>query len=169
MEGVIAYIGIGSNLDRPLDQCRKAISVLEACPGIRMLRVSSFYRTEPVGFREQDDFINAVCEIRTRFDHRTLFNTLQKIEEGMGRRAGSKWGPRIIDLDLLFYGQDVIDDGDLTIPHPECHKRRFVLLPMAEIASFVIHPSFGISIRGLLDRLTDKDRVEPVSDHESRP
>jgi len=169
MDGVIAYIGIGSNLDQPLDQCRKAVSLLETRSGIQLLCVSSFYRTEPVGLDKQDDFVNAVCEIRTRLDHKALFKVLKEIEERMGRREGPRWGPRIIDLDLLFYGQDVIDEGDLIIPHPECHKRRFVLRPMEEIASFFIHPAFGISIRGLLDRLTDKNRVEPVFDRKPRP
>jgi len=168
MEGIIAYIGIGSNMDRPLEQCRKAIAMLNARPGIQVLCSSSFYRTEPVGFTLQEDFVNAVCEIRTRLAHRTLFDALQGIEERMGGRADARWAPRIIDLDLLFYGQDVINEVDLTVPHPECHKRRFVLLPMEEIASFFIHPAFGISIRGLLDRLCDENRVEPIREHEAQ-
>jgi 2-amino-4-hydroxy-6-hydroxymethyldihydropteridine diphosphokinase len=168
MAGIIAYIGIGSNMDQPLDQCRKAIAMLNDWPGIQVVFSSSFYRTEPVGFREQEDFVNAVCEIRTRLDRRNLFKALKSIEERMGRRTDVRWGARIIDLDLLFYGQDVLDEGDLIIPHPECHKRRFVLLPMEEIASFFIHPAYGISIRGLLDRLSDESRVEPIGEPESR-
>jgi 2-amino-4-hydroxy-6-hydroxymethyldihydropteridine diphosphokinase len=167
IEGIIGYIGIGSNLDQPLGQCRNAVTFLSAWPGIKVLRTSSFYRSEPVGYTEQEDFVNAVCEIRTRLDHRTLFDVLKTIEERMGRREERRWGPRIIDLDLLFYGQEVIDEGDLIIPHPECHKRRFVLLPLAEIASFVIHPAFGVSVRGLLDRLEDESRVEPIFSQES--
>jgi len=82
----------------------------------------------------------------------------------MGRRETVRWGPRIIDLDLLFYGQEILREDDLVIPHPECHRRRFVLTPMCEIASYVIHPAFGVSVRGLLDRLTDRSRVEILSD-----
>ena len=78
----------------------------------------------------------------------------------MGRTEGQKWGPRVIDLDILLYGQEVVSEGDLTIPHPEMHRRRFVLAPLCELASYVVHPVFGVSIRGLIDRLTDQAQVE---------
>ena len=160
---VIAYIGIGSNLDNPLDQCHTAIDILGTVPAIKVLRVSSFYRTEPVGFVDQGEFINAVCEIRTSLLSRQLMIKLKSIEKEMGRREEKRWGPRIIDLDLLLYGQDVINNGDLILPHPECHKRRFVLVPLCDIAPYVIHPAFGISIKGLLDRLEDSSSVEKIS------
>ena len=82
----------------------------------------------------------------------------------MGRMPGPKWGPRLIDLDLLLYDQRVIDDAGLVLPHPELHKRRFVLIPLNEIAPYVIHPSFGISVQGLLDRLDDALVVEKMQD-----
>ena len=78
----------------------------------------------------------------------------------MGRSAGTKWGPRVIDLDILLYGQEVVQEGGLVIPHQELHRRRFVLVPLWELAPYAIHPAFGISVRGLLDRLTDPARVE---------
>jgi 7,8-dihydro-6-hydroxymethylpterin-pyrophosphokinase len=78
----------------------------------------------------------------------------------MGRSEGAKWGPRIIDLDILLYGQEVIQEEGLVIPHPELHRRRFVLAPLCELASYTIHPAFGVSVRGLMDRLTDTGRVE---------
>ncbi len=78
----------------------------------------------------------------------------------MGRSEGAKWGPRIIDLDILLYGQEVIQEEGLVIPHPELHRRRFVLAPLCELASYLIHPVFGVSVRGLMDRLTDTGRVE---------
>lgn len=81
----------------------------------------------------------------------------------MGRTEGPKWGPRLIDLDLLLYGQEVVAEGDLNIPHPELHRRRFVLAPLCELASYAIHPAFGISIRGLMDRLADQGHVELYS------
>jgi 2-amino-4-hydroxy-6-hydroxymethyldihydropteridine diphosphokinase len=159
---VIAFIGIGSNLGNPLGQCRTAVDALGALPGVKVLRVSSFYRTEPVGFTGQGEFINAVCEIRTSLLPRQLLAGLKCLEAKQGRREEKRWGPRIIDLDLLLYGQEVVNEGDLIIPHPECHKRKFVLVPLCEIAGYAVHPAFGISIRGLLDRLEDQHFVEKV-------
>lgn len=163
MDGIIAYIGIGSNQDGPVVQCRTAISEIAAVPEIRMLRTSSFYQTEPVGFADQDDFINAVCEIRTTLRPRLLLETLQLIEKRMGRKEAKRWGPRVIDLDILLYGQEVVEEADLIIPHPACHTRGFVLMPLSEIASYVIHPAFGVSVSGLRDRLKDEKRVEIIA------
>jgi len=162
LRGVIAYIGVGSNLEEPLRQCRLALQNLDALNDTRVLRTSSFYRTEPVGVREQDPFINAVAEIRTELLPRTLLGALKAIEREMGRRDSLRWGPRVIDLDILLYGQDVLREKDLVIPHPEFHKRRFVLAPLCEISSYVIHPAFGISMQGLLTRLEIDDRSAVV-------
>ena len=157
--GVISFIGVGSNLDDPAARCAEAVCRLCQVSGIKILRRSSLYRTEPVGFEEQGWFINSVLETRTVLNPRDLLRALQGIEETMGRLRGVKWGPRIIDLDILLYGQVVIEEADLTVPHPDLHKRRFVLEPLCEIASYVIHPVFGVSIRGLMDRLDDESRV----------
>ena len=160
VRGIIAFIGIGSNLRDPAVQCRDAFRRTGAIPEICLLRRSSLYRTEPVGFQDQAWFINAVAEIRTDLPPRKLFEALNEIERKMGRTAGPRWGPRVIDLDLLLYGQEVVAEEDLVIPHPELHRRRFVLEPLCELASYVIHPAFGVSVRGLLDRLTDPGFVE---------
>lgn len=161
-EGFIGYIGIGSNLGNPLEYCRDAIAKMSNLDDLAVLRESSFYKTEPVGFTDQNDFVNAVCEIRTRLSPGQLLKALKNIEKRMGRQDEHRWGPRIIDLDILLYGQNVISDKEhgLMIPHPDFHKRRFVLVPLCEIASYVIHPAFGVSIRGLLDRLDDNSYVE---------
>ncbi|MDD5169306.1 MAG: 2-amino-4-hydroxy-6-hydroxymethyldihydropteridine diphosphokinase [Syntrophales bacterium] len=164
--GTIAYIGIGSNLANPMDQCRKALQSIGEMEGVKLLRSSSFYLTEPFGDVPQKDFVNAVCEVRTDLAAWQLLTKLKEIEGRAGRVRDEHWGPRILDLDLLLFGQDVIKDNDLVIPHPECHKRRFVLVPLAEIASYVIHPAFGVSIKGLLDRLQDERRVELVVEKE---
>ena len=160
LRGTIAFIGIGSNLRDPAVQCRDAFRRIGSIPGIRLLRRSSLYRTEPVGFQDQPWFINAVAEIRTGLRPRKLLDTLKEIEREMGRTDGPRGGPRVIDLDLLLYGQNVVAEEGLIIPHPEMHRRRFVLEPLCELASYVIHPAFGVSVRGLLDRLTDPGLVE---------
>jgi 2-amino-4-hydroxy-6-hydroxymethyldihydropteridine diphosphokinase len=160
VSGVIAFIGIGANMGKPAETCRTAVAQLAEIPGIRLLRSTSLYRTEPVGPKEQEWFINAVAEIRTNLAPTILLRALKEIERRLGRIEGVKWGPRVIDLDILLYGQEVIHEGELVIPHAELHRRRFVLVPLCELASYAIHPAFGISMRGLLDRLTDSDRVE---------
>ncbi len=168
MEGILVYIGIGANMGDPLRQCEESIRKLAVMPGIALKRVSSFYETEPVidsgehrkDLEHQDWFINAVAEIRTTLLPHEVLETLQNIEMQMGRTREFKGAPRIIDLDLLLYGQDVISEGDLIVPHPLMHKRRFVLEPLCEMASYIIHPVFGVSMRGLKERLDDRKTVE---------
>ncbi len=160
IRGVIAFIGIGSNQGNPADACREAVRKLSDACEVRLLRCSSLYRTEPVGPQDQPWFVNTVAEIRTSLPPRPLFEILKEIERRMGRTEGPKWGPRLIDLDLLLYGQEVVNERDLVIPHPELHRRRFVLVPLCELASYMIHPAFGVSSRGLLERLEDTCRVE---------
>lgn len=159
LRGVIAFIGVGCNIGDPAARCREAFCCLSQASGIRVLRQSSLYRTEPVGFEKQDWFINAVAEIRTVLTPHELLRATQAIEDKMGRIRGPRWGPRIIDLDILLYGQEVINDDDLGIPHPELHKRRFILEPLCEIAPYAIHPVFGVSVRGLTERLDDHSSV----------
>ena len=159
MEGVICFVGVGSNMDNPPRQCLNAIHHLSLIGGISFLRRASLYRTEPVGLLDQDWFINTVAEIRTVLTPLNLLEELQAIENSMGRVRKEKGEPRRIDLDILLYGQEVIRDEDLVIPHAELHRRRFVLVPLCEIASYVIHPAFGVSMRGLMDRLEDERAV----------
>lgn len=157
--GVISFVGIGSNLDDPAARCAEALCCLSQVSGINVLRQSSLYRTEPFGFEKQDWFINLVAEIRTVLNPHELLKALQRIEDTMGRVRGPKWGSRSIDLDILLYDQEVIGEEGLVIPHSDLHKRRFVLEPLCEIASYVIHPAFGVSVRGLMERLDDESKV----------
>lgn len=157
--GIISFVGIGSNLNDPAARCAEAVCCISQVSGIKVLRQSSLYRTEPFGFEKQDWFINLVAEIRTILNPRELLKALQGIEKKMGRLKGPKWGPRIIDLDILLYGQDTVKEDGLVIPHSDLHKRRFVLEPLCEIASYVIHPLYGISVRGLMERLDDESKV----------
>jgi len=158
--GMIAFIGVGSNLGDSLEACLEAVRRVAALPGIRFLRRASLYRTRPVGPQDQNWFINTVIEIRADPGPRELLTALQETEKAMGRGEGRHWGPRVIDLDILLYGQQVLREDGLTIPHPELHRRAFVLVPLAEIASYVIDPAFGVSIQGLLGRLDDQGVVE---------
>lgn len=159
--GTVAHLGLGSNENSPHARCVEAIQKLSLIKAIRVVQCSSFYRAEPVGLRDQEWFINAALEIRTTISSSDLLSELQRIEHEMGRTKTVKNGPRVIDLDILLYNQDIIsDENRLLIPHPELHKRKFVLIPMNDIASYVIHPAFGISMKGLLDRCTDQSVVE---------
>jgi len=162
-EGVIAFIGIGSNLGDAAARCREAMERLGRIKGSTLLRCSSLYRTEPVGYKDQDWFVNAVAELRTGLSARDLLNLLKAVERDMGRKEDEvRWGPRVIDLDILLMGQNVIAEEDLVVPHPELHKRRFAMQPLAELAPYAIHPAFGISVKGLMDRLTDESAVELI-------
>jgi 2-amino-4-hydroxy-6-hydroxymethyldihydropteridine diphosphokinase len=162
LDGVIGYIGIGSNLGDAEKNCKDAIVNLSGTNEILVTAIASFYNTEPVGMENQNWFVNTVAEIKTVLSARNLLYRIQSIENYLGRKRETKGGPRSIDLDLLFYDQYVINEVDLVIPHPELHKRRFVLEPLNEIASYFIHPVFNISIRGLKDRLNDQKIVELI-------
>jgi len=159
---VIAYLGIGSNLGDPAGNCREALRRVSTLKGSEVLRRSSLYRTEPVGVGAQGWFVNGVAEIRTAFPAVQLLKALQWIEHSMGRERTERWGPRVIDIDILLFGQEIVNSESLVIPHPEMHRRRFVLEPMNEIAPYVIHPLFGVSMKGLLDRLEDRHAVERI-------
>lgn len=164
--GTVAHLGLGANENSPYEKCVEAIHRLSRVGrSIRLVQCSPFYRTEPVGEKQQDWFINAAVEIRTTLSPPDLLAILQEVEKEMGRIRTVKNGPRIIDLDILLFNQDIVSDEDrLIIPHPELHKRRFVLIPMNDIASYVIHPAFGVSMKGLLDRCADKSVVEWFAD-----
>lgn len=154
---VIAYIGIGSNIGDSMANCRKSIELLAEAG--KVVSVSSFYHTEPVGRHEQDDFINAVAALETERSPGDLLNVCHAIEDRLGRRRGIRWGPRTADLDILLYGDLVIDQPDLTIPHPQMALRKFVLAPLAEIAPEVTHPRLCKSVLELYRELKDPHTV----------
>lgn len=138
----------------------KAVLELGKVPGNKVLAVSSFYKTEPVGGIEQNWFVNAVAELETTLSPRELLNTLLDIEKSLGRIRGVKWGPRVIDLDILLYDNLVMDEEGLSIPHPYLHERGFVLVPLVEIAPKVMHPKFKKYMSELMGGINDHKKIE---------
>ncbi len=137
-----AFVGLGANLDNPLQQVTQAISELDGIEHTLVLAVSSLYRSAPVGYAEQPDFINAVAKLQTGLSPRRLLDALHVIENRHGRRRSVRNAPRTLDLDLLLYGAVVVREEDLILPHPRMHERAFVLLPLAEIAPDASLPGF---------------------------
>lgn len=153
----ITYIGLGSNMGDRTANCMKAVEFLDAAG--RIISVSSLYFTEPVGFEDQEDFINAVAVLETSCTPDELLVICQGIEEKLERRRTMHWGPRIIDLDILLYGDLVMSRPDLIIPHPFMASRKFVLAPFVEIAPEVMHPVLNKTIAQLLGELRDPHGV----------
>ena len=156
----IAYIGLGSNLNDRMANLNKAIELIEQDSRISALKRSSVYQTEPVGIKDQPLFLNMVLEVETEFSPFDLLHFLQEIERKMGRKKGKRWGPRNIDLDLLLYDEQIINNAELTLPHAQMHLRKFVLTPLAEIAKDKIHPLNKKTISELLKNMKEDTRVE---------
>ena len=155
-----AYIGIGSNLGDRRANAVEAVKRIAELPTSRVVRASSLYESEPLG-DAKTWFVNSVIEVETDLTSDVFLKRAKAIEEAMGRKRvkGKRWGSRIIDLDILLWNQEVVQKKNLKIPHPEMHKRRFVLLPLAELAPHVIHPQLGSSVSALLATVPDKKRV----------
>lgn len=154
-----AYIGMGSNIGDRAEHCRKAIAALAACKGCLVEAESPLYETEPVDFEEQDWFINGVARVRTCLEPEALLQQLRAIERAMGRRPeGRRFGPRVLDLDILFFNDWILHTTDLEFPHPRLHQRRFMLKPLCDIAPELVHPVLGKTMRSLLSSLKDGEK-----------
>ena len=140
---VTAYIGLGSNLNDPASQIETALSEIDQVPQTHVTRASSFYRSAPVGYRDQPDFVNAVAEVNTELAPRALLDRLLDIERAHGRVRTFPNAPRPLDLDVLLYGDRVIDEPGLSVPHSRLHERAFVVVPLAEIAPEALIPGRG--------------------------
>ena len=159
---VVAFIGVGSNLKGPKKRCEEAVRRLGDVKEIRVVTRSRWYLTSPVGPVSQPDFINGVVQIETCLDPLDLLRALKKIEDDMGRKENVRWGPRVIDLDLLLYGNEVRDEPSLAIPHPEVANRRFVLAPLCDLVPEMKHPEKLKSFSEMLNALGDGQTVVPL-------
>ncbi|UCC91177.1 MAG: 2-amino-4-hydroxy-6-hydroxymethyldihydropteridine diphosphokinase [Dehalococcoidia bacterium] len=157
MEPVVVYLGLGSNMGNRQDNLDRALDLLSQ--RLRVGKVSSVYDTEPVGNTNQPRFLNLVCQVYTMLAPKELLTLAKGIESKLGRVVGKSNAPRPIDIDILFYGDQVIDTPELVIPHPRLAERAFVLVPLAEIAPDLQHPVIGKTVKELLQGITEKQGV----------
>ena len=169
---VIACLGLGTNLGDREVNLGNAIRSLSRAPGIRLARISSVYSTEPWGVKEQPSFLNCVAEVETSLGPEALLAACQAVEQDLGRVPGPRWGPRLIDVDILLYGDRVVGLPHLEIPHPRLHLRAFALVPLAELNPMASHPVLrrtvgelarnvdgldGVTLTGRIDLALEKD------------
>jgi 2-amino-4-hydroxy-6-hydroxymethyldihydropteridine diphosphokinase len=138
-----AYVGLGANLGPREETLRRALELLERSPGVDVLAVSELRETEPVGVIEQPRFLNGAAALETSLSARELLDLLLEVERTLGRVRDERWAPRLIDLDLLLYGAETIDEPGLDVPHPRLHERRFALEPLAELDPELVIPGRG--------------------------
>lgn len=154
-----AFLLIGGNMGNVAENLEKAIAHISQTCG-EVVAISGVYATAAWGKTDQPDFLNQALEIRTALEPIALLQELLQIEREMGRERLEKYGPRIIDLDIIFYDQKVLDLKDLKIPHPQMTNRRFVLAPLAEIAPEMNHPVLNVSVSSLLSKCSDSSHVD---------
>jgi len=149
-----AYLGLGTNLGQKKENLEKALEILNSHGSVQVLKVSSFYETDPVGYENQDIFLNAAVVCETSLGPYELLDFIQEIEKALKRVREIRWGPRTIDVDILLYDSlELLDEPRLIIPHPRMVEREFVLVPLSEIAPEMVHPGTGKSIALLLEEL----------------
>lgn len=151
----LAYVALGSNLGERRQQLEAAIAAMREA-GVKVVEVSTFIETVPYGVTEQPPFLNGVCAVETSLPPQALLKLLLSIEQRLGRVRELHWGPRVIDLDLLLYEDQIIEEPNLVVPHPDMENRSFVLQPLVEIAPEVMHPKLKKTMRELLQVLLNK-------------
>ena len=154
MNGHSVIISVGSNIGDKQDNCQKGIDRLMASGNAVLVKASRFYRTSPVDYLDQDWFVNAAVKIETLLEPLELLEVLKAVQQQCGRtKSGIRFGPRVLDLDIIFYDRLVMKSPTLEIPHPRMHKRRFVLQPICDIDPDIVHPLLNISVKSLLNQL----------------
>lgn len=154
------FIGIGANIGSVRENFARAVRSIEKCA--RVVAVSSLYESEPVGLKDQPKFTNAVIKIETELSPLELLDCLQAIEKEIGRKKTVRWGPRVIDLDIIFYGDLVMATDSLVIPHPRGHERRFVMEPLLEIDPSAWHPAENMSVKDICSQLGDSQSISKI-------
>ena len=160
MEAAVAYIGIGSNLGHKVLNCKHSMTKIDQVPGCEVTARSDLFETEPEGVTGQQWYANCVAEVKTERTPPEFLDSLMAIEHEMGRIRTKQWEPRIIDLDILLFGEQVVDSANLVVPHPLLHTRRFVLEPLVQLAPELVHPVLNVTIRRLLNELLKEFYVE---------
>jgi len=156
------YLGFGTNLGDRKKNLDRAIISLDSRPDLTILRTSGIYETEPWGMTDQPNFLNMVAEIATSISLGELLERVKKLEQDMGREDGPRFGPRLIDVDILILEDQVVNQPDLQIPHASLHLRAFVLVPLTELAPDLVHPVLGETIAQLASRVNGLDGVKPL-------
>ena len=157
MKTITAYLGLGSNLGDREDNLRGAVSLLRQ--RVSLIVLSAVYETEPWGYTSQPNFLNLVCAVETGLSPQELLELAQGVERELGRVPTFRYGPRTMDVDILLYGDEVIETPDLRIPHPRFSERAFALVPLAEIAPALVHPVLRKSIAKLLEEVSGREKV----------
>ena len=156
------YLGFGANLGDRKKNLAQAVNALNSRPDLTVLRTSGIYETEPWGLTHQPKFLNMVAEITTSISPSELLERVKKLEKDMGREDGPRLGPRLIDIDILLLEDQVVDEPELIIPHASLHLRAFVLVPLAELASELVHPVLGVTIADLAGKVDGLEGVKPL-------
>ena len=156
------YVGLGANVGDREAHLRSAVVAVGARPELRVVGASKVYESAPVGYADQPDFLNAAVELETEVSPRDLLQTLLELERSLGRVRGQRWGPRIIDLDLLLYGHRIVQEQGLTVPHPHLHLRAFVLLPLCDLNPEGVHPLTRQSFRSLAEAVKPESEIRSV-------
>ena len=162
MTSTTGYLGFGTNLGDREKNLDRALISLDSWPDLAIVRTSGIYETEPWGMTDQPNFLNMVAEIATSISLGELLERVKKLEQDMGREDGPRFGPRLIDVDILMLEDQVVNQPDLQIPHASLHLRAFVLVPLTELAPDLVHPVLGETIAQLASRVNGLDGVKPL-------
>ncbi len=157
---MIVFLGLGSNIENREEHLKKALTAIGKLDRNTILKVSSIYETEPWGNKNQAMFLNQVVAVETKLGPQEFLNACKKIEKTLGRTEKEHWGPRAIDIDILLYGDKIINEDTIRVPHPMIYKRRFVLIPLAEIAPMISIPGLGKTVREALSECSDSGDVK---------